>query len=364
MGMPMVEYEHLGKVNAPFFEEYRQVFERTLASGWYILGNNVAQFETEFAAYLGVAHCLGVASGFDALMLALKAFSFPPGSEVLVPSNTYIATILAIVQSGLTPVLVEPDIRTYNIDPGRIEEAITSRSRAIMVVHLYGKACDMDPIVALCQRHGLKLIEDCAQSHGAMYRGKKTGTFSDFGAFSFYPTKNLGALGDGGAVTTTSAELAERIRMLRNYGSRTRYANELVGVNSRLGELLAGFLSVKLKKLDDINAHKRSLAAIYSGELKDDFIKPVTHPDYFDVYHIYCVRCPRRDALREHLLKLGIKTDIHYPVSPHRQKAMRGILTGEYPISDEIHATILSLPISFATTASEVRQVCAAMNAF
>jgi dTDP-4-amino-4,6-dideoxygalactose transaminase len=360
----MIEYENLGKANEPFFSEYQEAFARTLKSGWYILGANVAAFEREFAAYLNSAHCVGVASGLDALILALRAFNLPSKSEVIVPSNTYIATILAIVQNGFVPVLVEPDIQTYNIDPSKIEERITPRTKALVIVHLYGKSCDMDPIVALCRRYNLKLLEDCAQSHGARYRGKLTGTFGEIGAFSFYPTKNLGALGDAGAITTEDNQLAETVRILRNYGSKIKYYNELVGYNSRLDEVLAAFLLVKLKHLDAINNKKRALADIYFNNLKDDFIKPTRDPDFFDVYHIFNVRHPRRDALREYLSKKEIKTEIHYPVSPHRQKAMQNIITGDYPISDEIHQTTLSLPCSFAHTADEILKVCEVMNAF
>lgn len=360
----MIEYENLKKANEKFFDEYRRSFNATLDSGWYILGNAVKRFEEEFARYNTSRHCIGVANGLDALILSLRAMHFEPGSEVIVPSNTYIATILSILQNNLTPVLVEPDIRTYNIDPARIEAAITPKTRAVMVVHLYGKSCDMDPIVAAANKHRLVLIEDCAQSHGAQYKGKMTGTFGH-GAFSFYPTKNLGCLGDGGAVTTDDDEFARAIRMLRNYGSEKKYYNEVVGYNSRLDEVQAGFLSVKLSHLDDITSHKKKLAAMYHDGLKSDFIKPVVHPDYSDVFHIYNIRHPKRDALKEYLFNHGIKTEIHYPVPPHRQKAMKGILGNqEFPISAEIHATTLSLPISYCHTEADVRKVIETMNSF
>lgn len=260
----MIEYENLRKANASFFDEFRADFSDSLESGWFILGNKAARFEAAFAAYCGARHCVGVASGLDALLLSLNAFAFADGSEVIVPSNTYIATILAVLHNRLKPALVEPDLRTYNIDPGRIEERITPLTRAIIAVHLYGKPCAMDAIAAVAEKYGLKLIEDCAQSHGASYKGRTTGTFGDYGAFSFYPTKNLGALGDGGALVTDNGEAAEKIRKLRNYGSAVKYRNDEIGFNSRLDEIQAGFLSIKLKRLDEIVAHKRRLAGIYS----------------------------------------------------------------------------------------------------
>jgi dTDP-4-amino-4,6-dideoxygalactose transaminase len=362
----MIDYENLKLLNQEFQEDYKASFSKTLESGWFILGKNVESFEKEFAIYLKTNHCLGVASGLDALLLALKAYSFKPGSEVIVPSNTYIATILAILQAGLKPVLVEPNLGTYNIDPTLIEEKITKNTVAIMVVHLYGKSCEMDKIVSLCHKYQLRLVEDCAQSHGATFKGQMTGTFGDMGAFSFYPTKNLGALGDAGAIVIKSLEDYEVVRRLRNYGSDKKYYNELIGYNSRLDEVQAGFLSVKLKKLDKINGHKRELAQIYHQHLKADFIKPQVHPDYFDVFHIYNIRHEKRDALKEYLLKNGIKTEIHYPVPPHQQKAMSGVLSGNetYPISTKIHETTLSLPISYFHQKDDLLKVVEVMNKF
>ncbi len=360
----MIEYENLNKSNLVFFEEFKESFDETLNSGWFILGKNVERFEKDFAAYHNAEHCFGVASGLDALLLSLKAFDFEKGSEVIVPSNTYIATILSILHAGLKPVLVEPDIATYNIDPLKIEESINSKTKAIMIVHLYGKTCAMDEIITLCKKYNLKLIEDCAQSHGAKYKDKLTGTFGEFGAFSFYPTKNLGALGDAGAIITDAESLAGKIKRLRNYGSDIKYYNEVVGYNSRLDEIQAGFLSIKLKKLDEINEHKRKLANIYLDNLKSDFIKPVVDKDYFDVYHIFNVRHSKRDKLREYLLKNEIKTDIHYPVAPHKQNAMKNIIQGSYPISEEIHNTTLSLPCSFGHTEDEIYKVVEVMDKF
>lgn len=361
----MIDYENLAKLNHSFFEDYKKVFEETLESGWFILGNRVKQFENEYASYCGAKYSIGVANGLDALILSLRAFGFEEGTEVIVPSNTYIATILSILHCGCKPVLVEPDINTYNINPSLIEAQITSKTRAIMVVHLYGKVCEMDKINVIAKKYNLKVIEDCAQSHGAKYKNTLSGNFGDFGAHSFYPTKNLGALADAGAITCNSEELNAKIRTLRNYGSTIKYYNDEIGYNSRLDEMQAAFLSVKLKHLDEINNHKRKLARIYQTELSEKFIKPVTDNDYFDVYHIYCIRHPKRDKLKEYLLLNNIKTEIHYPVAPNKQKAMKGILDHiETPIADEIHRTTLSLPISFFHSTSDVEKVIEVMNKF
>jgi dTDP-4-amino-4,6-dideoxygalactose transaminase len=361
----MIEYENLQKVNEPFFAEYKKAFTDVMHGGWYILGKAVDIFEQEFANYCGVRYCIGVASGLDALTISLKIFRFKPGSEVIVPSNTYIATILSIIHCGLKPVLVEPDIETYNVDPAKIEDAVTSKTVAIIPVHLYGKMCHMDPIMEIANRHGLKVIEDCAQAHGSQYKNKKAGTFGHCNAFSFYPTKNLGALGDAGAVVTDNYDLAEQIRMYRNYGSKTKYYNEVVGYNSRLDELQAAFLSVKLKKLDDINNHKRKLAAIYLEQIKGDFVKPVVQKDYHDTYHIFNIRHSQRDRLKKYLLEHGIKTEIHYPIAPHRQKALTALLDKHfYPIAEEIHTSTLSLPISYRHTQEDIYEVAEKMSGF
>ncbi|MBA3665084.1 MAG: DegT/DnrJ/EryC1/StrS family aminotransferase [Bacteroidetes bacterium] len=361
----MIEYENLARLNEPFFEDYKKAFSETLESGWFILGNKVKQFEEQYSDYCGIKHTIGVANGLDALTLSLKAFDFEKDSEVIVPSNTYIATVLSILHCGCRPILVEPDLETYNINPALIEEKITPKTKAIMVVHLYGKLCDMDKIEDIACRYGLKVIEDCAQSHGASYKGKRSGSFGDFGAHSFYPTKNLGALADAGAVTCRDDALDEKIRTLRNYGSTVKYYNDEVGYNSRLDEMQAAFLSVKLKHLNAINNHKRNLAALYNQGLNKEFIKPNVHADYYDVYHIYCIRHPKRDKLREYLLRNNIKTEIHYPVAPNKQKAMKGILdTQPTPIAEEIHRTALSLPVSFYHTLNDVEQVISVMNKF
>jgi dTDP-4-amino-4,6-dideoxygalactose transaminase len=361
----MIEYENLRDSNKILFDDYIHNFSKVLNSGWFVLGNFVKRFEEDFATFNNSKFCIGVASGLDALILSLKALHFEENDEVIVPSNTYIATILSIVHCGLKPVLVEPDIKTYNIDPKKIEDKITSKTKAVMVVHLYGKSCEMDPIVETCSKHNLRLIEDCAQSHGAQYKGKNTGTFGNFGAFSFYPTKNLGALGDAGGVTTNDGELANKITKLRNYGFGKKYYNDFIGYNSRLDEVQASFLIVKLKKLKMINSHKRELASLYHENLKEDFIKPVVDPDFKDVYHIYNVRHAERDKLREYLLKNEIKTEIHYPLPPHKQKAMEGIIKEKYfPISEKIHDTTLSLPCSFGHSREQIMKVIEVMNKF
>ncbi len=361
----MIEYESLKEVNKPYFEELKQAFANVLESGWYILGKEVKIFEEAFAKYHSAKHCIGVANGLEAMVLALKAFNFEKGSEVIVPSNTYIATILAVLQAGLQPILVEPDIHTYNIDVNKIEQAITAKTKAIIVVHLYGKSCDMVSINTICQKNNLKLIEDCAQSHGAKQKGQLTGTFGDYGCFSFYPTKNLGAIGDAGALLCNDDTLNIAMRRLRNYGSDIKYYNEVVGHNSRLDEVQAALLSVKLKYLDELNAHKRKLAAIYQQELKNDFIKPQLHPDYFDVFHIYNIRHIKRDDIKKYLLDNDIKSDIHYPIPPHKQKAMYGIIKqNAFPISEEIHTTTLSLPCSFGHNENDICKVVEVLNKF
>jgi dTDP-4-amino-4,6-dideoxygalactose transaminase len=363
--MPTIDYENLAKLNAPFFDEYRHAFNDVLQGGWYILGKSVANFEQQYAAFCQSPHCVGVANGLDALVLSLRALGLPPGSEVLVPSNTYIATILSVLHNGLKPVLVEPDIHTYNIDPLCMEDKIGPHTKAILVVHLYGKLCEMEAITAIAHRRGLAIIEDCAQAHGAAFNGQRAGSWGHAAAHSFYPTKNLGALADAGAITCREAALKEKLLALRNYGSRQKYHNEVIGFNSRLDEIQAAFLLVKLKYLDAITTHKRKLAALYLAGLKEDFIKPATDPRYHDVYHIFNVRHPRRDQLKEWLGANGIKTEIHYPIPPREQPAMKGILDRQpAPIAAKIHQTTLSLPISYFHTESDIRQVVETMNKF
>jgi dTDP-4-amino-4,6-dideoxygalactose transaminase len=360
----MIEFENLNKANAEFEAEFQTVFKRFLKQGYYILGEETERFEQEFAAYIGTKHCIGVANGLEALELSLKVCEFPSRSEVIVPSNTFIASILGIVNAGLTPVLVEPDIHSYNLDPSKIEEKITDKTKAVMAVHLYGKSCDMKPITEICRKYGLKLIEDAAQSHGAKYFGKKTGTFGDFGCFSFYPTKNLGALGDAGAIVTDNDEMTEKLRVYRNYGSQKKYHNKYCGYNSRLDELQAGFLRLKLQYLDKINDRKRQLADLYIQNVKNDgIILPVCHPDYFDVYHIFNVRTAKRDELKQYLADNGVKTEIHYPISPNRQEGYQKYFAGiACPISEEIHATTLSLPLSYANSEIDILKTAELIN--
>lgn len=362
----MIEYENLGKLNRPFFDEYKKSFETVLDSGWYILGNQVAEFEKEFAAFCGAKYCVGVANGLEALTISLKAFDFPAGSEVIVPSNTYIATILAIVNANLKPVLVEPEITTYNIDVSKIEKAITSKTKAIMPVHLYGRMANMPAIIEIAKKYNLKIVEDAAQAHNASINGKKVGSWGDFTAFSFYPTKNLGALGDAGAITTDNEELYNKVKALRNYGSNIKYHNEYIGENSRLSEVQASFLRIKLKKLEEITCHKEKLADIYYSRLGGTgFILPAKIEGYRHVYHIFNIRSKMRDELKSFLLENGVKTEIHYPVAPNRQVAMKGILDNfETPIAEEIHNTTLSLPISYFHTEQDIEQVCDVLRKF
>lgn len=360
----MIEYENLSKSNFLFREEYQVVFEKILTEGWFILGEQVKSFENSFADYCQTKHCIGVSSGLDALRLALKVYDFPKNSEVIVPSNTYIATILAVLHLDLKPVLVEPVLQTYNINPEKIEEKITKNTVAILPVHLYGKICAMAQIIEIAQKHHFKIIEDASQAHGASLKDQKAGSFGDLACFSFYPTKNLGALGDAGAITTSDVFLTEKIKMLRNYGSKKKYENDLIGFNTRLDELQAGFLNVKLKYLDQINAHKQGLAKLYLENLKEDFIRPILQEGYEDVFHIFNIRHPQRDKLRAYLLANEIQTEIHYPIPPHRQMALQNILKGDYPIADKIHQTTLSLPIAYHHTENDIAKVIEVMNQF
>jgi dTDP-4-amino-4,6-dideoxygalactose transaminase len=359
-----IPYENLKTLNKPFEDQFKEKFSTFINKGWYILGEEVALFEKEFGNYHSERYVVGVANGLDALILSLKCCNFNTGDEIIVPSNTYIATILAIMHCGLVPVFVEPDINTYNIDPEKIEEAVTGKTVAVMIVHLYGQCCHMDPILSIVKNKNLKLIEDCAQAHGAIYKGKPAGTFGDFGAFSFYPTKNLGALGDAGAIICKSAKDYEILKQLRNYGSEKKYHNSIVGYNSRLDEVQASFLRVKLPRLNEINTHKKKLAAIYLSELKNDFIKPVTHKDFDHVYHIFNIRHTQRDKIKAYLAENGIGTEIHYPIAPHQQKALAHMNHLHYPISSEIHNTTLSLPCSYAHTTDDIYRVVDILNQF
>ena len=360
----MIEYESLAQSNAPYMAELEAAASRVIRGGWYVLGQEVSAFEAEFAQYVGAKHCIGVANGLDALILSIEALNLPKGSDILVASNTYIATILAILRAGHKPVLVEPELATFNMDAALLSQAITPNTRAICVTHMFGKSCRMDAIGAFACENGLRVVEDCAQSHGARLGSQMTGTFGDAGCFSFYPTKNLGAMGDAGAVVTNNDALADRLRHLRNYGSKQKYVNRYLGSNSRLDELQAALLRVKLRHLDAMTAHKRTLAEVYFALLPAGLVMPLQQSDEFDVFHIYGIRHPSRDALRQYLLSHKVKTEVHYPIPPHRQEAMKGILQGDYPIADELHATELSLPISVGHTVQDVEAVSKIIREF
>lgn len=355
-------------------EEFDAAYARVMESGWYILGKEVEAFEHEFAEYCQVKHCIGVGNGLDALHLILRASGIGPGDEVIVPSNTYIATWLAVTYAGAKPVPVEPDERTYNIDPSRIESTITDRTKAIMPVHLYGQPADMDSINEIALRYNLKVFEDAAQAHGAKYKGRRAGGLGDAAGFSFYPGKNLGAFGDGGAVTTNDDHLADKIRMLGNYGSRVKYHNELQGFNSRLDELHAAMLRVKLKKLDEWNVRRKLIAAKYLTDLSVNDLEVPFISEWADpVWHLFVVRHPRRDELQKALTHAGIGTMIHYPIPPYFQEAYKESKyeTGSFPISDRIHNEVLSIPISPTMTKAQlskvietVNSVCVGFNSF
>lgn len=338
---------------------------RVLESGRYILGEEVDTFEREFAAFSEARHCIGVANGLDALHLALCAMGVGPGDEVIVPSNTYIATWLAVSHCGATPVPVEPDAATYNIDPARIGSAITARTRVILPVHLYGQPADLDPILTVAREHGLKVLEDAAQAHGARYKGQRIGAHGDAVAWSFYPAKNLGAVGDGGAVTTNDPDLADRIRVLRNYGSRVKYVNEVRGYNSRLDPIQAAVLRVKLKHLDDWNERRKVLAAEYSrGLAKTGLVVPQV-PAFVDpVWHLFVVQHSQRDQLQQRLTDSGIETLIHYPIPPHLQEAYAnsGYGSGACPCAERLASRILSLPIGPHLSLSQIHRVIAVLR--
>jgi dTDP-4-amino-4,6-dideoxygalactose transaminase len=364
MSIPFLD---LKAINLTHADGLQAAFARVLESGWYILGKEVEQFEQRFAAYCEARHGIGVANGLDAIMLALKGYGIRPGDEVIVPSNTFIATWLAVSQCGATPVPVEPVEANFNLDPARVEAAITTRTRAIVAVHLYGQPADMDPLRALADKHGLKLIEDAAQAHGARYKGRRVGGLGHAAAFSFYPGKNLGALGDGGGIVTDDDALDALVRTYRNYGSQKKYHNLVQGFNSRLDELQAAFLSVKLATLDADNAARRAVAAQYDRLLAGVDGLGLPHvPEWAEpVWHLYVVRHARRDALAARLADAGIGTIVHYPVAPHLQQAYAelGYKEGDFPIAEAIHREVLSLPMGPGMTAEQVEQVAAAVRA-
>lgn len=364
--MSPVAFLDLSSAYSELRQEIDEAVLRVLASGHYILGPEVEAFEQEYAAYCGARHCVGVANGLDALHLALRALDVGAGDEVIVPSNTYIATWLAVSQCGATPVPVEPDPATHNLDPARIEATITPRTKVILPVHLYGQPADLDPILAIARKHGLRVLEDAAQAHGARYKGQRIGAHGDAVAWSFYPGKNLGALGDAGAVTTNDEAVADRLRVLRNYGSRVKYVNEVQGWNSRLDPLQAAILRVKLAHLDAWNARRAEIAALYLRELADCGVVLPQVPDWAQpVWHLFVIRHPQRDALQQRLAQAGIQTLIHYPIPPHRQQAYAALGLGEgaLPIAERLANEVLSLPIGPHLPIAQAAQVVAAVRA-
>ncbi len=359
----MIKFLDLEKINNRFREEIESRMKSILDCGWYLQGRENETFSRNFAAFCGTEYALGVANGLDAINLIIKAYGFGAGDEIIVPANTFIATILAVSQNGCTPVFVEPDIDTYNINPDLIEEKITARTRAIIVVHLYGQAVQMDKIRALAKKYNLKVIEDAAQAHGAFYQGRRTGNLGDAAAFSFYPGKNLGAMGDAGGITTNDRELYEKIKALANYGSDHKYHHIYKGVNSRLDEIQAAVLDVKLKYLDSDNARRREIARFYRENIVNPrVILPQTYDESAHVWHVFVIRCNEREALAAHLESRGIQTNIHYPTPPHRQGAYTEFAALSLPVTEKIHREVLSLPISPVLSDEEVKSIVEAVN--
>lgn len=349
-----------------FQEEFEAKALQVLRSGWYVLGNEVKEFEEEFASYINSKYCVGLGNGLDALWIAFRALGIGKGDEVIVQGNTYIASVMGITINGATPVFVEPD-EYYAIDTQKIEQLITDRTKAILVVHLYGQASKMDTIVELCKKYNLKLVEDCAQSHGSMFQGKKTGTFGDIGCFSFYPSKNVGAFGDGGAIVTDNEEIADFVKTFRNYGSEKRYYNKMIGANSRLDEIQAGLLRVRLSHIQELTEEKEKIAKRYNEELKNDKIQlPRLREGCTSVWHQYVIRTKDRDELKEYLDNKGIGTIIHYPIPPHLSQAYSylGYSEGSYPITEQYAREVLSIPIYNGMTQEEQSIVIDAINNF
>ena len=365
----MVKYFDLQKINNSFEPLLTEKISEVVKGGWYLLGEECRRFEEAFSAYCGVACCVGVGNGLDALTLVLRAYKelgfMQEGDEVIVPANTYIASVLAIIEAGLVPVLCEPCACTCNIDVTKIESLVTERTRAILPVHLYGRVAEMEPLMDIARRHSLKVLEDCAQAHGALYRGRRVGSIGDAGAFSFYPAKNLGALGDGGAVTTNDEELAAVVRAIANYGSEKKYVNIYKGVNSRLDEVQAAALAIKLQRLDCDNARRVAVARRYMNEIKNPLVAlPAPAHEEAHVYHVFTVFTEHRDAFMRHMCEHGVEVAIHYPVAPHRQEAMREYSHLSLPVTEHIHATEVSLPMSPLLTEAEVQAVVEAVNSF
>lgn len=359
----MIPHLDLKRINQPYQAEIAGAMQRVAESGWYVLGKEVAYFEKQWADYCGTSHCIGVANGLNALELIFKAYNFPEESEIIVPANTYIASILSVTTLGLKPVWVEPDIRTFNIDPRKIERKITPKTKAILVVHLYGKCCDMKPIWDIAKKYGLKVIEDAAQAHGATYHNLKAGNLSDAAAFSFYPTKNLGAFGDAGAINTNDHELARKIASLRNYGSTVKYYNDHIGTNSRLDELQAAILNVKINYLDTENQRRRDLARFYFSEIKHpDLILPNPKTLYEDAWHLFVVRHPKREQFIDYLMEHGIQATVHYPIPAHKQRAYTAYNHLKLPITEQIHNEVISLPLNPAMTNEEAAYIVQVIN--
>ena len=368
-----IKFLDLKKVNAQYADELHEAVRRVVDSGWYLQGKENEQFERNFAEYIGTKHCVGCANGLDALIWIYRAYIelgvMQPGDEVIVPANTFIASILAITENGLKPVLVEPRLDTLEIDDSKIEAAITERTRSILLVHLYGRCAYTEKIGEICQKHGLKLVEDNAQAHGCKApqppKGARTGSLGDAAGHSFYPGKNLGALGDGGAVTTDDDRLAEAIRALANYGSQKKYVFQYTGRNSRLDEIQAAILDVKLRHLDADNAHRQAIANYYYDHIANPLITlPTRLPDAHNVYHLFPILCEKRDALQAHLTENGIQTLIHYPIPPHQQQCYKAWNNLSFPITEQIHQQELSLPISPVMTMEEAEAVVSVINAF
>lgn len=361
----MIKFLDLEKINNRFRREIDSRIAKILDKGWYLQGEENETFTKNFAQYCGTKYCIGVANGLDALNLIIKAMGFGIGDEIIVPANTYIASILAISQNGCTPILIEPDINTYNINPDLIEEKITPKTKAIMVVHLYGQAVQMDKIWDLAKKYNLKVIEDSAQAHGAYYKDKRVGNLSDASAFSFYPGKNLGCMGDGGAVTTNDDELAQKIKAIANYGSDRKYHHIYKGVNSRLDEIQAAVLDVKLKYIDKDNQRRREISKYYRENIKNEkIILPTAYNEDSHVWHVFVVRTQERDKFQQYLSDNGIQTIIHYPTPPHKQNAYKEWANLSYPITEEIHRTIISLPISPVMTDTEIQKVVEVINEY
>jgi len=365
----MIPFLNLKKINQPFETAFQQKMEQFFDGGWYILGEEVKTFESDFANYCGAKHCIGVGNGLDALVLIFKAYiqlgKIQKGDEVIVPANTYIASVLAVMQADLVPVLVEPRLDTYTINPDLILEKITAKTKAILPVHLYGQLCEMEVINSIAKQHNLLVIEDAAQAHGSECYGIKAGNFGNASGFSFYPGKNLGALGDAGAITTNDDALAEVLFSMRNYGSKVKYENEIIGVNSRLDELQAAFLNIKLQQLDAENQIRRQIAKPYLSEIKNDkIVLPLWNESKNHVFHLFVIRTANRLALQNYLKESGIETMIHYPIPPHKQKALAPWNHLSFPITEKIHNEVLSIPLNSTLRDDEIKHIISTLNKY